>query len=111
MILNLLALLGMGLLASLGGYFLKCSTANGLSIKVLLRNRCLYLGGFLYIASAFLNLYLLKKLPYSLVVPLGALTYIWTLVISHRMLGETITRRKVLGISTIALGVVLVAVG
>ena len=52
----------------------------------------------LYVCSALLNLYLLKKLPYSIVVPLGSFTYIWTLLIAHKFLGEAVTRKKVLGI-------------
>lgn len=60
--------------------------------------------------SALLNLYLLKQLPYSIVVPLGSLTYIWTLGISYRFLGESVTRQKLLGIALILIGVSLMAV-
>lgn len=104
-----IALLFMGMFASVASFFLKKSTGNGLNIRSLIVNSYLYLGGGLYVFSALLNLYLLKKLPYSVVVPLGSLTYIWTLVIAHRCLGETITRQKLYGVILILLGVVLLA--
>lgn len=103
----LIALLLMGFLASVGSYYLKRSTEKGLSFKNLLLNRSFYFGGVLYVASALLNLYLLKKLPYSTVVSLGSLTYIWTLGIAHKFLGESITRQKLLGIVLILFGVAL----
>jgi len=103
------ALVLMGLLASAASFFLKKSTVGGLSVKGLLVNPYFYLGGILYVLSALLSLYLLKKLPYSVVVPLGALTYIWTLAISHQFLGEAITKKKVWGIALILAGVALMA--
>jgi len=109
MIKILLALLLMGFLASVASFFLKKSTVNGLSIRKLLFSPYLYLGGFLYVFAALLNIYLLKVLPYSVVVPLGALTYVWTLLISYRFLGETVGKYKVMGIVAILLGVYLVA--
>ena len=105
------ALLTMGALASLGSYYLKRSTAAGLSPLMLLKKPWLYLGGILYIASALLNLYLLKILPYSIAVPLGALTYVWTMLLSRFLLGEPVTKRKVMGICLILLGVTLIAFG
>lgn len=104
-----IALLLMGFFASVASFFLKKSTVGGLSIKKLMFSPYFYLGGGLYVFSALLNLYLLKQLPYFVVVSLGALTYIWTLRISHRFLGETITKQKVVGIILILVGVILVA--
>ena len=104
-----ITLLLMGFFASVASFFLKKSTSGGLSIKGLILNPYFYLGGGLYVLSALLNLYLLKQLPYSIVVPLGALTYIWTMGIACRFLGEKVTRQKVIGILLIIIGVVLVA--
>lgn len=103
------ALLLMGFFASVASFFLKKATARGLNIGKLIWNPYCYLGGGLYVLSALMNLYLLKRLPYSIVVPLGALTYIWTLGIACRFLGEKVTRQKVIGILLILVGVVLVA--
>ncbi|MCI9667885.1 MAG: EamA family transporter [Angelakisella sp.] len=57
--------------------------------------------------SALLNLYLLKRLPYSVVIPLGSLTYIWTLIIARKYLGEAISKQKLMGILSILIGVIL----
>lgn len=103
------ALLLMGFFASVASFFLKKATSGGLSIRKLLLNPYLYLGGGLYVLSALLNLYLLKRLPYSIVVPLGALTYIWTMGIACRFLGEKVTRQKIVGTVLILMGVVLIA--
>lgn len=104
-----LPLLLMGFFASAASFFLKKSTAGGLAIWKIVSNSYFYLGGTLYVFSALLNFYLLRKLPYSIVVPLGSLTYIWTLGIAHWFLGENITKRKLLGILLILIGVMLVA--
>lgn len=104
------AIISMGFLASCASFILKKSTSDGLSIKSLILNPYFYLGGGLYVLSALLDLYLLKQLPYSIVVPLGSLTYIWTLGISYRFLGERVTRQKLLGIVLILIGVSLMAV-
>lgn len=98
-------LISMGLAASIASFFLKKATANGIRFSVLLRSPYLYLGGGLYVLSSLMNLYLLRKLPYSLVVPLGSLTYIWTLILSWRFLGERISKQKILGIGLILVGV------
>lgn len=103
------ALVLMSLLASVASFFLKKSTTGGLSIRRLLVNPYFYFGGILYVLSALLGMYLLKKLPYSVVVPLGALTYIWTLAISHQFLGEAVTKKKIGGIALILAGVALMA--
>lgn len=105
----IIALLFMGLSASAASFFLKKSTAGGLSIGKLLISPYFYLGGTLYVLSALLNLYLLKRLPYSIVVPLGAMTYIWTMIIAHRFLGEPVTKQKILGVVLILVGVTLMA--
>ena len=104
----ILATIMMGLLASVASLLLKKSTAGGINIGILLWSPYFYLGGLLYVFSALLNLYLLKKLPYSIVVPLGSLTYIWTMIIAHKFLGEPITQRKIMGLLLIVVGVGLV---
>ena len=77
MIVNILITIVMGWIASSASICLKLATSGEkLSIAGLLRNKWLYFGGMLYVIAALLNIYLLKKLPYSVVVPLGALTYV-----------------------------------
>lgn len=102
-------LLLMGLLASVASFFLKKSITGGLSVRKLFVSPYFCVGGVLYVFSALLNLYLLKMMPYSIVVPMGALTYIWTLIIANRFLGEAVTKKKILGIILILTGVFLIA--
>lgn len=99
----------MGILASVASFFLKKSTAKGLGIKYFVLNPWFYSGGVLYVLVALLNVYLLKRLPYSTVVPLGSLTYIWTMLLAHRFLGESFSRQKAVGILFIIAGVGLMA--
>ncbi|MBR1861269.1 MAG: EamA family transporter [Lachnospiraceae bacterium] len=99
-------------LSSLASYFLKKSSPadGGNKLKILL-SPFFYLGGVLYVIAAASNIYLLQKLPYAIVLPLGSITYIWTMFLSNRLLGEKITFRKILGMCIIIVGVVLVALG
>ena len=67
-------------------------------------NPNLYIGGFLYIIAAFLNIYILKILDYSVVLPLTSFTYIWTMLIAKFFLHETINKNKIIGIICIIFG-------
>lgn len=88
-----LGLLIMTMIGAVASLFLKkASGSNGL-VKML-KNVNLYIGGFLYITSAVLNIWLLKILDYSVILPLTSLTYIWTMVLSYFILKEKITLKK-----------------
>lgn len=96
-------LLVMTLLGSLGGFFFKRCTSQGLKIsKFFILN--LGIGGILYVAGALLNIWLLKLMPYTIVYPLTSITYIWTLIISYYFLSEKLNLRKVTGLLLIVLG-------
>lgn len=90
----IVVLLLMGPTASIASLFLKKSIADELRIEKLIKSPYLYLGGTLYVVSTLLNFYLLKRLPYSLVVPLGSLTYIWTQGVAHSFLEEKLQSKK-----------------
>ena len=70
----LLIMTFMGSIASL--FLKKASGANGL--LEMLKNVNLYIGGGLYLTSAVLNIWVLRYLDYSVVLPLTSFTYIWT---------------------------------
>ena len=110
MILPVLALIAMGGLAAFGSYFLKRASSDGISIKILIQSPYLYIGGVLYIASSALNIYLLKIFPYSIILPLSSLSYIWTQLISKFMLGEEIRKSQLFGIAIILCGVLCIAI-
>ena len=105
-----ICVLSMTCVASFASYFLKKSSGVENKLKILL-SPWFYLGGVLYVISACINIYLLQLIPYAVAMPLGALTYVWTMLLSNRLLGEAITKRKILGMFTIFVGVICVAVG
>lgn len=109
MIIYFLCLLAMTLLGSVASLFLKkASSTDG--IFAILKNVNLYIGGFLYLASAVMNIWILRYLDYSVVLPLTSLTYIWTMILSYFILKEKISKKKIVGVLLILIGTVLVSV-
>ena len=108
MLLYLFLVLMMTLLGSIAALFLKrASSSQG--IKAMLCNVNFYAGGVLYFASALLNIWLLRLLDYSVVLPLTSLTYIWTMFLSYLILREKITSKKMAGVALILIGAVMVS--
>lgn len=98
----------MTLIGAVASMFLK-KASGGERFLDLLRNRNLYFGGVLYVLSAVLNIYVLKHLDYSVVLPLTSFTYVWTMIISKFMLDEKITKKKGIGVVLILVGAVFIA--
>lgn len=109
MMLYLLGVLTMTVLGAAASLFLK-RASGAVGIEEFLKNSNLYVGGFLYLASAVLNIRILRYLEYSVVLPLTSLTYVWTMFFSYKVLGERISRQKIGGVFLILLGAVCVAV-
>lgn len=104
-----LLLIIMTLIGSIASLFLK--KASGLNgIFGMLKNINLYIGGLLYFISAVVNIIVLKKLQYSIVLPLTSITYIWTMVLSYLILKEKITKKKIGGVVLILIGAVCVSI-
>ena len=99
----------MTLVASFASFFLKKSTNDGTVLSII-RNKYLYLGGFLYMLAALFNIWILKQMPYSVVVPMGSICYIWTLIIAGLFLKEKIGLGKIMGVLLILSGVICIAV-
>ena len=102
-------LLIMTMVGSVASLFLKKASGSE-KILDLIKNKNLYIGGFLYLTSAILNIYVLKFLDYSVVLPLTSLTYIWTLAISYKLLGERIGKKKIIGVGLILIGAICIAI-
>ena len=98
----------MTFLGAVASLFLKKASSSK-SILDLIKNKNIYIGGFLYLSSAILNIYLLKFLDYSVVLPMTSITYIWTMVLSYFILKEKISKKKIIGVISIILGVVCIA--
>ena len=109
MILYFISLLIMTMLGSVASLFLKKASGT-VGIFAMLKNANLYIGGFLYLASAVLNIWILRYLDYSVVLPLTSLTYIWTMVLSYLILKEKITKKKIGGVVLILIGAICVSI-
>lgn len=101
-------LLIMTLLGSVASLFLKKASGTEGLIS-LIRNPYLYIGGGLYLFSAVLNIWILRVLDYSVVLPLTSLTYIWTMVLSYFILKEKMTKKKISGVVLILIGAICVS--
>jgi drug/metabolite transporter (DMT)-like permease len=99
----------MTIIGSFAAFFLKKSTSME-NIALIIKSKYLYLGGILYLLSALLNIYLLKVIPYTIVLPLTSITYIWSFIISYKFLKEKITYKKIIGISFIILGAFILSI-
>jgi drug/metabolite transporter (DMT)-like permease len=99
----------MTFISSFASFFLKKST-TGETILGIAKNKFLYIGGFLYIIAALLNVWILQKMPYSVVLPLGSICYIWTMFIAIIFLKEKIVKGKIIGLSLIITGVIFLAI-
>jgi len=98
----------MTLTASFASFFIKKSTCKE-TILSIIKSRYLYLGGFLYVLAAILTIWLLQRMPFSVVVPLGSITYIWTMFIARFFLQEKIGIGKIIGVFLILFGVIFIA--
>ena len=108
MIMHYIVLIVMTMLGSVASLYLKkASGANG--IFEMIKNRYLYIGGFLYFGSAVLNIWILRYLDYSVVLPLTSFTYIWTIGLSHMFLKEKVTNKKMIGVVMVLIGAIFVS--
>lgn len=94
----------MTLSGSLGAYFFKKASSTADKLKNVIFEPSLYAGGAFYVFGAIVNIVILKYLPYTVVLPLSSVTYIWTLIISYLVLKEKITGRKITGVILILAG-------
>nr|WP_023625215.1 EamA family transporter [Clostridium tyrobutyricum] len=107
---NYLVLVCMTIIGAFAGFSLKKSTSQSSSIFKVILSKWFYIGSFLYLMGALLNIYVLKFLPYTVVLPMTSLTYIWTMIISFYLLKEKITFKKILGVMLILIGAFLISI-
>ena len=109
MIMHYIVLIIMTMLGSVASLYLKKASGTN-CIFEMIKNKYLYIGGFLYFSSAVLNIWILRYLDYSVVLPLTSFTYIWTIGLSNMMLKDSITKKKVIGVVMILIGAICVSV-
>lgn len=105
----------MTIMGSVASLFLKQASGSlkGENIAAMglnmLKTPSLYAGGALYLVASVLNIYVLRVLDYSSVLPLSAFTYVWTMFLARIKFGEKLTGRKMAGVFLIVVGAVLVS--
>ena len=102
-------LIGGCALGAFASYCFKKATLGleGLNLLGLLREKFLWIGGLLYIVAAVNNILLLGYQDYSILLPLSSITYIWTMIIANKLLGEKISAKKIVGVAAIICGAFL----
>lgn len=104
-----LCLIIMTVMGSLAALFLKKASVSK-DIRSLFFNSNFYIGGSLYFLSALINIYVLRFLQYSVVLPLTSITYIWTMIISYFILKERINTKKIIGVLLIVIGALVLTI-
>ena len=98
----------MTLFGSLGAlYFKKVSQSNG--IKGLIRDKNLYIALAAYALSSILNVLILVVMDYAVVLPLCAITYVWTTILAVPYFKEKITTNKIIGMAFIFAGTAFIS--
>ncbi|WP_254391879.1 EamA family transporter [Terribacillus sp. DMT04] len=92
-------LLSCTLLGAIGGFYFKRA-----SDPLMNTYRTLFIGLVCYGSAALINIYVLTLLPYSVVFPLTAITYVWTLLLSYYFLKERIKMRQTIGVGLLVAG-------
>ena len=100
----------MTILGAFGAYYFKTANTKSDQLIGVIKSKTLYIGILFYLLGALLNIYVLKYLPYNIVLPTTSITYIWSMLIAHKFLGEHITKRQIYGLIFIIAGVILLAV-
>ena len=93
---------------ALGGFCFKKISPKKDSFFALLMDKYLFLGALAYVLGAVINIYLLKFLNFSIVYPLGVLTYFWTYIFAILFLHEKLFFIKIIGLLLILIGVFFV---
>jgi drug/metabolite transporter (DMT)-like permease len=108
---KILLVLAMTVIGSFGALcfkFLAAEISRRPGRKKLLLHKYLWLGGLLYVLAAVFNVLLLRVMEYSIVYPLTALTYVWTMFISRVALNEKMNVYKLLALIFIFIGVITI---
>ena len=101
-----ISLIAMTLIGAFASLVLKKGCIN-LCIKTIYKNLWIYIGGLLYLSTAFINIILLKYLDYTVVLPFTSLTYVWSAILAFVFLKEKIHKKQIMGLIMIVMGAFL----
>lgn len=105
----ILIVLSMTIFSALGGLYLKRAADSMKSVFSLAVNSNFYIGVIFFCLGAVINIYGLRFISYSIMLPVKSLSYVWTILIAHFFLKETVTKYKILGIISILVGVLFIS--
>ncbi len=101
-----------GFIGSFGAVFLKAGAAHlDLKIKSLLKNWRLWFGIGLYLLSSVFFVFGMRRGELSVLYPLVALGYMWTVVWSKVFFGEPLTKSKFIAVGMILVGIAFLGWG
>ena len=100
-----------GIIGSFGSVFMKLAAGRITSNPLSFVNSRLILGVVLYLASTVIYLSALKGGQLSVLYPMVALGYIWTLLWAKIFFQENMSGAKFAGLGLIIVGVALVGIG
>ncbi len=98
-------------IGSFGALFLKIGAGHLHGLKSLLTNWRLALGVILYLLSSVFYIIGISKGDLSALYPMVSIGSIWTLMWSKIILGESITRTKLLAVAIILAGCFVLGIG
>lgn len=110
MIKYFLVVILMTVLGAFGAYFFKIGSEKMQGLFSLVKIKTIYVGAVFYVLAALLNVYVLMFLPFSIVLPFTAVSYIWSTLIASAFLKEKITKYKLIGLGCIVIGAVLLGI-
>ena len=109
---SMLLVLVASFIGSFGAVFLKLGAGRlHRQLRTLFLNWRLALGVALFLVSTVFYVLGLRRGELSLLYPLVALGYVWTLFWSRLFFGEALSRNKFLGIGLILAGIVILNLG
>ena len=112
MIRSMLLVFIASVIGSFGAVFLKLGAGRlHLHVRSLVLNWQLQLGVLLFLGSTVFYVLGLRRGELSVLYPMVALGYVWTLFWSRIFFGEPLTRDKFLGIGMILSGIVILNLG
>ncbi|MBN1275007.1 EamA family transporter [Candidatus Woesearchaeota archaeon] len=97
-------------LTGAGGIVLMKQGIRGFTWQVH-KNKALRAGIGLFIVSTLFFITAINYGELHLLYSLTGLTYVWLLILSHRRLGEPVTKTKIIGTACIIMGVALITLG
>ena len=100
----------MTLFGAVGSLGLKKGASQSCGIVSLVFSKWVIGGGLLYFISALLDIWLLKYIPYIIILPMTSLTYCWSMLLARLVLKEYVSPMKMFGLVFIVLGLILLVV-